>query len=361
MKQELINQLYTQMVSGLYPDENYGTCRVVLEDAKDSYQADISLNNNTLRIAESSSGPPDAMVKLSPALLSDILANADRFDLRDPLILAQIETKGNLALASFLFTLIKRPSAQIASLLEDTEQLTAGYRDSITAIKRVYRPSEADVLLLMEQSVPFVVTGALDNWPFVSKSLEQIKAEYGDAALRHNMEEDRQETLADFIEKMENNTNDLVYTFGCPLPLAIWADIELPFFQWDSVTSPQIWMGRRTGKTPCTTLHRDCTHNMLAHVSGRKKMILFSPDQSDSLYPVPAFNTFQPCSVRDVKHVDLSLFPAFAKARAIEVTLEPGELLVIPAFWFHCVYALDDVFSISFALLWDAFKKLNQN
>ncbi|MCX2492857.1 cupin-like domain-containing protein [Pedobacter sp. PF22-3] len=361
MKKELIKKLYAQMAGGAYPDQHYGTCRIILEDEEGSCQTDISYENHSLHLAESISGSPEAMVKMHPALLSEILANTDKFDLRDPLVLSQIETNGNLSLASFLFTLVKRPSQEIAGLMERTEKLTAGYREKITEIKRIHQPAEAEVIRLMNESLPFVVTGAINNWPFVSKSLKEIKAEYGDADLRHNMEEGRAETLGDFIEKMENNTNETVYTFGCPLPIAIWADIELPFFDWDSVTSPQIWMGKKTGEKPCTTLHRDCTHNMLAHVSGRKKMILFSPDQSDALYPVPAFNTFQPCSVSDVKQVDLGLFPAFAKAKPIEVTLEPGELLVIPAFWFHCVYAIDDVFSISFGLLWDALNRTKLN
>lgn len=357
MKQTLAKQLYTQMASGLYPENIQGTCRIELADAAGNYPAHISYYGGELHFDDSAGAAPDTVVRMSPDTLSGILANADRFDLRDPLVLSVIETEGDLSLASFLFTLVKRPSKEVQALIQATEQQTAGYRQEITDIKRVHRPAEAEVLRLMAASVPFVITGVLDDWPLLSKNFSQLKAEYGDISLRQNLEEGREETLGDFISKMEH-ANGMVYTFGCPLPLAIWAETPAPFFEWDDLTSPQIWMGRKTGDRPCTTLHRDCNHNMLAQLFGRKKLILFSPDQSAFLYPIPAFNTFQPCSVGDVLHPDLEKFPAFSQARSLEVTLEPGELLVIPAFWYHCVYAVDDVLSISFSLLWEAWKNL---
>jgi Cupin-like domain len=309
---------------------------------------------------EENPGMVDVTVTMKPETLSGMLSGTDKFDLRNPDILMQLTAEGNLDLAGFLFAMIKRPSRDVVSMMKETLDTTVNYKNTITEIKRVNRPSEEEIIQLMDKSVPFVVTGAIENWPFLSMTLQEIKDEYGAVNLRPNVDKnmEEQETLKDFIEKMENNTNELVYTFGCPLPLAIWAEFPLPFFKWDMLTSPQIWMGKKTGDKPCTNLHRDCTHGMLANLFGRKKLILFSPDQSDYLYPVPAYNTFQSCLVTDVQHVDVARFPLFKNAQPVEVTIGPGELLVIPAFWYHCVYAVDNVFSVSFGLLWKSWKTI---
>lgn len=256
--------------------------------------------------------------------------------------------------------MVKRPSKEVLDMMQEILVNTVNYKSTIAAIKRIHRPTEREVVDLLEQSIPFVITGALDNWSFTSMTLEQIKEEYGSVSLRPNVDKSksREETFRDFIEKMEDDSGDMVYTYGCPLPLAIWAEFPLPYFEWELLTSPQIWMGSKTGDMPCTNLHRDCTHGMLSNLFGRKRLILFSPDQSDYVYPVPAFNTYQPCLLKDPLHVDMEKFPLYKHAVGLEVTIGPGEMLVIPAFWYHCVYALDNVFSVSFGPLWQSWKMI---
>lgn len=47
----------------------------------------------------------------------------------------------------------------------------------------------------------------------------------------------------------------------------------------------------------------------------------------------------------DVDNPDLSKFPDFSSARSIDFTLNPGEVLYIPALWFHNVRS--EEFSVS--------------
>jgi hypothetical protein len=361
---DLAKQLYSRMAGAVFPRDIQGTCEIQLADGAEAFSAYISYYDHALSYSENMEKAPDAAVRMRPETLSHILSTTDQFDLRNPDILMQVSAEGNLALANFLFTLVKRPSQQIENLIRQTEALAACPGPGVTEIKRVHKPSEAEVVRLIAASVPFVITGAMEDWPFLSKGFSALKKEYGDVQLRPDLVKGNGvfETLKDFIEKMESSRDPSVYTFGCPLPLALWAEIPLPYFDWDSLTSPQIWMGRKTGEKPCTTLHRDCNHGMLANLQGRKKLVFFSPDQSHHLYPIKAFNSYQPCEVGDVKDVDLNRFPRFVHARPVEVTVMPGEILIIPAFWYHCVYALDDVFSISFALLWNVWDTLkNKN
>ena len=49
----------------------------------------------------------------------------------------------------------------------------------------------------------------------------------------------------------------------------------------------------------------------------------------------------------DIKAPDLAKFPRFAEVRAAEVILGPGDLLYVPARWWHSVQSLDVSISIN--------------
>jgi ribosomal protein L16 Arg81 hydroxylase len=51
----------------------------------------------------------------------------------------------------------------------------------------------------------------------------------------------------------------------------------------------------------------------------------------------------------DPENVDRDRFPLFRKAKPIEITVAPGEVLFIPIGWWHHVRALDLSISISFS------------
>jgi hypothetical protein len=78
-------------------------------------------------------------------------------------------------------------------------------------------------------------------------------------------------------------------------------------------------------------------HNLNAQVRGSKRFWLFPPHELDCFYPFelegepPAHN----CSRVDVECPDPERFPRFAQARCLEGELREGELLFLPAFWFH--------------------------
>lgn len=75
-------------------------------------------------------------------------------------------------------------------------------------------------------------------------------------------------------------------------------------------------------------------------VIGRKRLDLYSADQEELIYPHKAYNNYQPCWFRPEGH-DYSVYPKAERAKCLSVTLNPGEMIVQPAGWFHQVYALD--------------------
>lgn len=82
-------------------------------------------------------------------------------------------------------------------------------------------------------------------------------------------------------------------------------------------------------------------------VFGYKRVILYSPAETDNLYPYDTRllnNTAQVDPVRP----DYDKWPNFRKASGMTFYLKPGEMLYIPPKWWHHVTALTPSFSISF-------------
>ena len=126
---------------------------------------------------------------------------------------------------------------------------------------------------------------------------------------------------------------------------------EPVFDQYPPIVS--IWMGNRT----TAAIHYDMSHNIAACMVGKRRFTLFPPEQIDNLYPGPLFPTpaGQVVSMVNLHEPDLEQYPRFARAldAAQVAELEPGDLLVYPAMWWHQVDALDD-FNVLINYWWNA-------
>jgi cupin-like protein len=133
-----------------------------------------------------------------------------------------------------------------------------------------------------------------------------------------------------FIEKFPNLIADV------PLQPAI------------STTDPYptiLWLGSSGTTTP---LHYDAVDSLFAQVWGRKEFTLFAPADISLLYPFPMFSRISFFSRVEIEQPDRNKFPRFAEAHPFKVILEPGELLYLPAFWWHRVQSLDTAISVSY-------------
>lgn len=102
---------------------------------------------------------------------------------------------------------------------------------------------------------------------------------------------------------------------------------------------PRLWIGNATR----AALHNDHDLNLACVVAGRRHFLLFPPDEVDNLYIGSLSHTpsGRPISVANLDAPDYEAFPRLRQAfeRAQAVTLEPGDVLFIPRYWWHQVTA----------------------
>jgi hypothetical protein len=114
-----------------------------------------------------------------------------------------------------------------------------------------------------------------------------------------------------------------------------------------------IWIGNRT----VAATHYDMSNNIACCAVGRRRFTLFPPGQVGNLYPGPLKPTpgGQVVSMVDLRDPDLDRYPRFAEALAAAwvAELEPGDVLVYPALWWHNVEALD-AFNVMVNYWWNA-------
>ncbi len=115
---------------------------------------------------------------------------------------------------------------------------------------------------------------------------------------------------------------------------------DLNLAKQDPIVS--VWIGNQSR----IAAHYDFPTNIACSVAGRRRFILFPPDQLDNLYvgPLDITPAGQPISLVDFNAPDYQRFPKFRQAleSAQIVELAPGDAILIPSMWWHHVEALDD-------------------
>jgi histone arginine demethylase JMJD6 len=231
----------------------------------------------------------------------------------------------------------------------------------------------------MYGSRPVVIRDALQGW----RALEQwtpefFKREFGAMTFRIDSKEQgqanyeteggRQFTMSEFIDLVAQSTDENPAPYFRNRVLrqefpSLLADIQPlpPYFEpnWlperfalkrvehvlNRGSEIELYIGGKGGAFP--VLHYDGagTHAFLMQIYGRKKFIIYPPDQEPFLYPSPSRVNFS--LINDVERPDLVRFPLFAKAVPITFILEPGELVFVPSHWWHTTKMLTPSITLS--------------
>lgn len=209
---------------------------------------------------------------------------------------------------------------------------------------------------------PVIITDAMKNWKASTKwTMDFFKSEYGsitDVVIDCNAETSLKSrtyvsmTIADYIDYVTSgDQNKLLYLSRfsiCDHP-ELWEDYQDPIYfnNWYKKFPLEILrkymrysfyllIGQ---KDTSIGLHYDTENDTawVAVISGRKQIVLFSPDQEKYLYDgqVDSFNP------------DLEKFPLYANAKPVECILNQGEMIHIPSKWWHQVKNLENTISLA--------------
>ena len=91
-----------------------------------------------------------------------------------------------------------------------------------------------------------------------------------------------------------------------------------------------------------TSTHFDRSENLMLCVCGTKRLWLYPPSDAAALYPIPNRDGSRAAAPPFQTYEQLSdqmraRFPLLAHARPVEVELSAGDVLYLPACWWHCV------------------------
>lgn len=292
----------------------------------------------------------DTEVTMPMATIHRIFEEFEWIDWRDPSIIGTVEFAGNLEYANHLGKSCLRPNDWTQERFASVGRLHAkkGYRN-LTEIEYLHQPTQMQLLEAMSESRPVIVTGLEPTPPCRDWTLDKLAERYPEAIVRVRSARDRQ-TMREFVDELNDfmaNPHDQMiegfekpYTEGAQMPDEMWQDFGPLFFERKDFIPPQLWLGAVPTHIPSTALHRDPRTGFLLQVIGKKRLDLYSADQVDFLYPYTSYNNYQPCWFKP-EAPDYEIYPKAREAKCLSVVLNPGELLVQPAGWFHQVYALD--------------------
>ncbi|XP_063144866.1 HSPB1-associated protein 1 isoform X2 [Candoia aspera] len=118
-----------------------------------------------------------------------------------------------------------------------------------------------------------------------------------------------------------------------------WSDFGFPGRNGREST---LWIGSTGANTPCHLDSYGC--NLVLQVQGRKRWHLYPPEDSRLLYPtrIP-YEESSVFSKVNVLNPNLRQYPLFKKARAHVITLDPGQVLLVPRHWWHYVESTDPI------------------
>lgn len=214
--------------------------------------------------------------------------------------------------------------------------------------------------ILKEQ--PVVLENCVSHWPALSKWQDQNYFIKLAGARTVSIEIGRDYTESEWTQKLmtiDEFIKNYIYQSNGPTGYLaqyqlfeqipeLREDIAEPeycaFADTDDPVDIMAWYGPKGTISP---LHHDPKRNLLTQVVGEKQIFLFSPRDTEFLYPHEHELLHNTARI-DPRHPDYEKFPKYKDAKVQYCVLRPGQMLYIPPKWWHFVESLSISFSVSF-------------
>ncbi|MGK5023282.1 cupin-like domain-containing protein [Janthinobacterium sp. RB2R34] len=225
---------------------------------------------------------------------------------------------------------------------------------AITEVPRVGLLDAARFRTLAAQGLPFLMAGAAKRWPLCQLTPQTLRERYSHLPVRARvgdyintafapdraMQDMSMLEYLDLVAQKVHDLHDLPPYLGNLELRELNSLCHWPAY-FDKIGPPRYWLGPAGTVTP---LHCDYDDNLFAQLWGSKRIILSPPHHEEFLYPREA-NAILFGSPFDPEAPDYERFPLARQATMIVVLVEAGDMLYVPAGWYHQVRSL--AFSLS--------------
>jgi hypothetical protein len=221
----------------------------------------------------------------------------------------------------------------------------------ISEVPRVGRLDSASFRTRAAEGLPFLISGVVGRWPLCALTREAMRERFGEVPVRARVGDyvatafapDRamqDMSLAAYLDISAAPVSELPPYVGNLELRELNAMCHWPTY-FEKMGPPRFWLGPARTVTP---LHCDYDDNIFAQVWGTKRIFLAPPHHDTFLYAREA-NPVLFGSPFDPEAPDYDAFPLARQAAIVEVVVKPGDMLYVPAGWYHQVRAL--TFSLS--------------
>ncbi|WLI90778.1 cupin-like domain-containing protein [Massilia sp. R2A-15] len=222
---------------------------------------------------------------------------------------------------------------------------------SISEVPRLGKLDAAAFRARAAEGRPFLITGVVDRWPLTALTPESLRERFSHLPVRARVGDyintafapDRamqDMSMLEYLDLVAAGTQHLPPYLGNLELRELNRLCHWPTY-FDKMGPPRFWVGPAGTVTP---LHCDYDDNIFAQVWGSKRIFLSPPHHDQFLYPSEA-NAILFGSPVNPEAPDFDKFPLARQASLIEVIVNPGDMLYVPAGWYHYVRAL--TFSLS--------------
>lgn len=222
---------------------------------------------------------------------------------------------------------------------------------AITEVPRLGRLDSATFRARAAAGLPFLVAGVVGRWPLCGLTPQALRERFGEVPVRARVGDYvatafapdramRDMSLREYLDVSAAPDSDLPPYVGNLELRELNGMCHWPAW-FDKMGPPRFWLGPARTVTP---LHCDYDDNIFAQIWGTKRIFLAPPHHDEYLYTREA-NPVLFGSPFDPEAPDFDTFPLARQAAIVEVVVEPGDMLYVPAGWYHQVRAL--TFSLS--------------
>jgi hypothetical protein len=258
----------------------------------------------------------------------------------------------------------EQKAAQVRGV-ESIHWMREAIRDAARALPRIAEVPRAGKLdgaafrARAAAGLPFLLSGVVKRWPLCALTPQDLRERFGDVPVRARVGDyvatafaaDRamqDMSLRAYLDLSLDQSLDPGAEPAGGLPPYV-GNLELrelnAMCHWptyfEKMGPPRFWLGPARTVTP---LHCDYDDNIFAQVWGTKRIFLAPPHHDAFLYAREA-NPVLFGSPFDPEAPNYDAFPLARQAAIVEVVVKPGDMLYVPAGWYHQVRAL--TFSLS--------------